>query len=148
MRKEGSDSGGKGSNRPCPVGRERLDFAHYENRVADLNPVEQEMPPGSHPFPVRHVFRSSNLTFNIAGYSRQLVADFLVEGGRIEPAEFHSPSELRELAQKVVIDATGYGARALWKGESIVPVRGQIAWLIPQPDAHYGVFYRCPREAD
>src|SRR5579862_6906031 len=34
------------------------------------------------------------------------------------------------------------GARALWKDESIVPVCGQIAWLIPQPDVTYGVYYR------
>jgi hypothetical protein len=30
----------------------------------------------------------------------------------------------------------------LFRDESIVPVRGQIAWLIPQPDVGYGVFYR------
>jgi glycine/D-amino acid oxidase-like deaminating enzyme len=46
------------------------------------------------------------------------------------------------LPQKVVINATGYGARALWKDESIVPVRGQITWLIPQPEVNYGVFYK------
>ena len=46
------------------------------------------------------------------------------------------------MAQKVVINATGYGARALWKDESIVPVRGQIAWLIPQPEVNYGVLYK------
>jgi len=44
--------------------------------------------------------------------------------------------------QKVVINATGYGARTLWKDESIVPVRGQIAWLIPQFGVNYGVFYK------
>ena len=68
--------------------------------------------------------------------------DFLIEGGKIERVEFHSPSELNKVAQKVVINATGYGARALWKDESIVPVRGQIAWLIPQPEVHYGVSYK------
>jgi len=30
----------------------------------------------------------------------------------------------------------------LWKDESIVPVRGQIAWLIPQPEVNYGVMYK------
>jgi hypothetical protein len=30
----------------------------------------------------------------------------------------------------------------LWKDESIVPVRGQIAWLIPQPEVNYGVQYK------
>jgi D-amino-acid oxidase len=119
-----------------------LDFAHYEDRVTDLTPRSQDLPPGSHPFPTRYAERNSSLTFNIAGYARQLVTDFLVEGGKIERVEFHSPSELNQVAQKVVINATGYGARALWKDESIVPVRGQIAWLIPQPEVNYGVFYK------
>jgi D-amino-acid oxidase len=119
-----------------------LSFAHYQDRVADLTPHFHDLPPGSHPFPTRYARRNSSLTFNIAGYSRQLVTDFLVEGGRIERVEFHSPSELNQLTQKVVINATGYGARALWKDESIIPVRGQIAWLIPQPETNYGVMYK------
>jgi glycine/D-amino acid oxidase-like deaminating enzyme len=119
-----------------------LDFAHYQDRVSDLTPRQQDLPPGSHPFPTRYAERTSSLMFNIADYSRQLVNDFLVEGGKIERLELHSPAELQQLPQKVVINATGYGARALWNDESIVPVRGQIAWLIPQPEVNYGVFYK------
>jgi glycine/D-amino acid oxidase-like deaminating enzyme len=119
-----------------------LGFAHYQDRVRDLTPQPQNLPRHSHPFPTRYVERSSSLTFNIADYSRQLVNDFLVEGGRIERSEFHTPADLAMLPQKVLINATGYGARALWKDESVVPVRGQIAWLIPQPEVNYGVFYK------
>jgi D-amino-acid oxidase len=119
-----------------------LDFARYGDRVSDLTPRSQDLPPGSHPFPTRYARRNSSLTFNIAAYSRQLVNDFFVEGGKIEMVEFHSPSELTQVTQKVLINATGYGARALWKDESIVPVRGQIAWLIPQPEVNYGLIYK------
>ena len=119
-----------------------LRFAHYQDRVDDLTPNPQDLPAGSHPFPTRYARRSSNLTFNIAGYSRQLVTDFLIEGGKIERAEFHSPNELNQLPQKVMINATGYGARELWSDESIIPVRGQIAWLIPQSEVNYGVGYK------
>jgi glycine/D-amino acid oxidase-like deaminating enzyme len=117
-------------------------FARYQSRVADLTPRSRRLAPGTHPFPTRYASRSSSLTFNIAGYSRQLVNDFLVEGGKIERTEFHNPSELSSLPQKVIVNCTGYGARALWKDESIVPVRGQIAWLIPQPEVNYGVMYK------
>lgn len=130
-----------GQVRPAGERREELEFAIFRQRVADLTPRSQELPPGSHPFPTRTASRTSTLTFNIADYSRQLVNDFLIEGGKIEHIEFHSPSELSQLSQKVIINATGYGARALWKDESIVPVRGQIAWLIPQPELNYGVMY-------
>jgi D-amino-acid oxidase len=119
-----------------------LRFVHYQDRVADLTPHSQDLPLGSHPFPTRYARRNSSLTFNIAGYSRQLVTDFLVEGGKIERVEFYSPSDLNQVPQKVVINATGYGARALWKDESIIPVRGQIAWLIPQPEVNYGLSYK------
>ena len=39
-------------------------------------------------------------------------------------------------------EALTASTRALWKDESIIPVRGQIAWLIPQPELHYGLYYR------
>jgi glycine/D-amino acid oxidase-like deaminating enzyme len=41
-----------------------------------------------------------------------------------------------------VINCTGYGARALWKDDTLVPVRGQIGWLIPQSEVNYGLNYK------
>jgi len=124
-----------------PVAETQLSFASYQDRVADLTPRSIDLPPGTHPFPTRYARRNSTLTFNVAGYSRQLVNDFLVEGGKINNVEFHSPAELSGVPEKVIVNATGYGARALWKDESIVPVRGQIAWLIPQQEVNYGLKY-------
>ncbi len=126
------------TDRPEPV----HDFIRLNNRIADLTPRAIVMPPGSTPFPTPYVTRSSSMTFNVADYSRQLLTDFLIYGGRIETREFHSPQELTQLPQKVIVNCPGYGGRALWSDESIVPVRGQIAWLIPQEDAHYGLTYK------
>lgn len=121
---------------------ETHDFAHLRQRIADITPSAQLIPAGMHPFPTKYVWRNSSLTFNVADYSRQLMNDFLIAGGTIETREFHSPQEVAQLPQKVIVNCTGYGARQLWSDESIVPVRGQIAWLIPQEDAHYGLNYR------
>ncbi len=41
-----------------------------------------------------------------------------------------------------VVNATGYGARALMGDESVVPVKGQLARLMPTPEAFYGLSYR------
>ena len=41
-----------------------------------------------------------------------------------------------------MINATGYGARALFGDESITPVRGQLTRVIPQPEINYGLFYK------
>ena len=118
-----------------------LDFANYSDQIRDLTPHAALLPPGATPFPSREVRRSSQLMFNIADYAHTLMTDFLVAGGKLERREFHEPAELAALPQKVVINCPGYGARALWKDESVVPVRGQIAWLIPQPEVNYGVYF-------
>lgn len=131
-----SDTEGRGR------GPQPMDFAHYESRIRDLTPPSEALEAGRHPFPVPHVRRASLPMFNIAAYGHTLTNDFLLNGGRFERSEFHTPADLTALKQKVVINCTGYGARALWKDESIVPVRGQIAWLIPQEEVTYGVYYR------
>ena len=118
------------------------DFARYADRIADLTPRMQQLPAGTHPFPTKYAWRTTSLSFNIADYSRQLMNDFLIAGGSIETREFHSPQEVAALSQRVLINCTGYGARQLWSDESIVPVRGQIAWLIPQEGVHYGIYYK------
>ena len=42
----------------------------------------------------------------------------------------------------MIVNCPGYGGRSLWKDESITPVRGQIAWLVPQPEVNYGLIYK------
>jgi glycine/D-amino acid oxidase-like deaminating enzyme len=133
---------------PEPGGGERrkraepLDFADYHSLIRDLTPRPEVEASGATPFPTPVVERSSTLMFNIADYGHTLMSDFLAAGGKIERAEFNTPADLARLKQKVVINCPGYGARSLWKDESIVPVRGQIGWLIPQPELSYGLYYR------
>ena len=80
--------------------------------------------------------------FNLAAYSRALLTDFRANGGTIERTEFHAPSDFARLKEKTLVNATGYGARTLFGDESLVPVRGQLARTIPEPDVTYGLFYR------
>lgn len=129
------------SDAPLSPGEDPLGFAHYGGRVRDLLPRFEPLEPGQHPFPVRFARKGVQPVFNITEYSRVLMNDFLVGGGVIETREFHEPSELAALPQRSIINCTGYGARSLWKDESLVPVRGQLAWLIPQPEVAYGLYY-------
>jgi len=119
-----------------------MGFASYMDRIADITARPQLLPPGANPFPVKYARRSESLQFNLRDYAHTLLNDFRLAGGEIVMREFHSPNELTQLKEKVVINCTGYGARSLWKDDSIVPVRGQIAWLIPQAEVNYGLNYR------
>ena len=117
------------------------EYPHLESRLADLSPRGLWLPAGTHPFPTQFARRYTNMVFNLSAYSRMLIADFLAAGGVIEAREFERPGDIARLREKTVINATGYGARALFGDESITPVRGQLMRLIPQPEVTYGLVY-------
>jgi D-amino-acid oxidase len=125
-----------------PSPPQSIRFAGYGGRLRGLAPPYRSLSPGEHPFPVGRVRHGSSMQFNIAALSHLLINDFLLEGGRIVTMTFTTPADLARLKEPVVVNCTGYGARALWKDETITPVRGQIAWLAPQPEVRYGLYYR------
>lgn len=137
--RETPGSGGAVGPAPAPG---RVDFANYADRLGDLTPRSRALAPEEHPFPVASARVFPQMTFNVAEYARQLTEAFLLEGGRIVQRVFRHPSELTELSEPVVVNCTGYGARALFEDGSVIPVRGQIAWLTPQPEVTYALYYR------
>jgi glycine/D-amino acid oxidase-like deaminating enzyme len=110
--------------------------------VPDLLTQGADFAPGAHSLGSRYLRRSSLMMFNLASYTRLLLGDFGANGGKIEIAEFHTPDDLAKLREKTLINATGYGARALFGDQSLTPVRGQLARAIPQPEVNYGLFYK------
>jgi len=108
----------------------------------EIGTRHEDMPPGSHSFPVPYVRRYSNMMFNLIAYQRLLMSDFLANRGSIEQREFHTPHEFTRLPQATIVNCPGYGARALFNDQSIVPVRGQLTRLIPQPEVTYGLDYQ------
>ncbi|CAN5879109.1 FAD-dependent oxidoreductase [soil metagenome] len=119
-----------------------IKFASYGRRIRDLTPNRRKLAADATPFRASSVTQSEVMVFNISDYGHTLTNDFFIAGGQFRHADFQAPSQVAALRKKVVINCTGYGARALWKDETLVPVRGQIARLIPQPDVRYGLVYR------
>jgi glycine/D-amino acid oxidase-like deaminating enzyme len=100
-----------------------------------------DLPPGSHSFGVPYVRRSTNMHYNLPSYMRLLMSDFRADGGEFVVRAFSSPGEFNTLPQKTIVSCPGYGARALFKDESVIPVRGQLNRLIPQPEINYTLNY-------
>jgi glycine/D-amino acid oxidase-like deaminating enzyme len=118
-------------------------FANLQRElIPELVTKGEDFAPGAHSLGARYLRRNSLMMFNISSYARMLMADFAANGGKIEIAEFHSPGDFAKLRERTLINATGYGARALFGDESIIAVRGQLARMIPQPEVNYGLFYR------
>lgn len=126
---------------PRPDGRP--EFAELERELTpEIGVRAVPVDPAGLPFSAPYVRRSSRLMFNLPAYSRMLLADFRAAGGKLVIDEFHTPADFARLPQRTLVNCTGYGARALMGDESIVPVRGQLARLIPDPEVNYGLQYR------
>ena len=121
----------------------RQPFANLQaDLVGDLIPRGEDFGPGSHSLGNRTLHRNTLMMFNLATYSRLLVSDFLTNGGKIVIAQFQTVADFSALRETTLINATGYGARALFNDQSLTPVRGQLARMMPQEDVKYGLFYK------
>lgn len=118
------------------------DYPDLEALLSDIRPRSLPLARHQHPFDVPHARRYSQLVFNLPAYTRLLMDDFMRDGGEIVHRDFASPRQFAALAERTLVNATGYGARALLGDESIIPVRGQTARLIPQREVNYGITYR------
>lgn len=128
---------------PAPHGESiEPEYPDFEDTlIADLTPRAVDLSALDHPFPAPFVRRRPALLFNIAGYSRLLMEEFLAAGGRIETFTLSDRNDFAAIEERTVINCTGYGARALLGDDTIIPVRGQTCKLIPQPEVHYGFNY-------
>ena len=122
--------------------QQNSEFGHYSDRIADIVPGPQMLSAEENPFGTEHANRTSEMYFNFSSYAHTLLQEFFQNGGHFVNRDFHSPSEVTGLREKVVIHCTGYAARDLWGDKTIIPVRGQTGWLVPQPGADYSIRYK------
>lgn len=130
-------SGGEGGGGPPAT----HDFLHLHRRVRDLQPPWRQMSPGENPFAPRETATGNGMVFNVASYADRLARLFMLRGGRMVRRAFPDRAAALALAEPVIVNCMGYGAKAIWHDADLVPVRGQIGWLVPQPAARYALYY-------
>ncbi|MEZ5285690.1 MAG: FAD-dependent oxidoreductase [Vicinamibacterales bacterium] len=100
--------------------------------------------PGEHPFPSRYAVRQSNLAIEPSIYLDALGEDVLRAGGRIVIRRFDSPRDLAALPEPVIANCTGLGSSALFGDKELVPIKGQLTFIVPQPEVDYRASGRLP----
>jgi glycine/D-amino acid oxidase-like deaminating enzyme len=105
--------------------------------MAGLQPGEVLLQPGEHPFPTKYARWSPTIRIEPSIYLDALVRDFQLWGGRIVVRKFDSPRDLASLREPIVINCTGLGARDLFGDQELLPLKGQLAVLVPQAEVTY-----------
>ena len=120
--------------------------------LADIRPPAVQLAPGEHPFEGLHAARVLTMHIEPSIYLRTVLTDYRLAGGRIEVREFKDAQAIAALPQPVVVNCTGLGAAALFNDTDMVPIKGQLTVLAPQPEVDYitigptGNMYMMPRQ--
>jgi len=93
--------------------------------------------PGEHPFPTKYAIRSPSIRIEPNIYLDALVREFLLWGGHIVIRKFDTPRDLMSLREPIIINCTGLGARDLFGDRELLPLKGQLSVLVPQPEVNY-----------
>lgn len=101
--------------------------------------------PGQHPFRTRYARRSPHLHFDPDIYLDALMRDVLTFGGSISARGFDSPRDFTSLDEPLVMNCTGLGAKQLFDDQEMIPVKGQLTVLLPQPEVDYTAGAMTPR---
>ena len=93
--------------------------------------------PGEHPFDTKYAVRSPQIRIEPNIYLDALMRDVVLFGGRIVVKKFETPRDLMALAEPIVINCSGLGARELFGDQELIPLKGQLTVLVPQEEVTY-----------
>lgn len=119
------------------------------DRIPDLYPESRWLEPRAHPFPAPHVRRFDTMLIETNTFLHTLLDDFHLRGGELVVREFHDRRDVTGLDERTVVNCTGLGSRALFGDEELLPIKGQLVILLPEPEVDYiliaGGTYMFPR---
>jgi len=127
----GGRGGGGGGRGNYATDAELLPDSLRPNRTREI------LGPGEHPFPTKYATRTLALSIEPSIYLDALVRDFLFFGGRIVIRKFDTPRDLALLSEPIVVNCTGLGSFTLFDDKELMPVKGQLTALVPQPEVDY-----------
>jgi D-amino-acid oxidase len=121
-----------------------------QSPIVDLLPELRDLSKDEHPFPFPYVRQFDTMFIQPAVYLESMLREFRIAGGTVLVREMHDLREVLALPHDVIVNCTGLGAKALFNDPELTPVKGQLTFLLPQPEVEYatilpGGLYMFPR---
>ena len=112
------------------------------DRYGDMYPQLQIISPEQHPFPTDYARHYDTMLIEPPIYLPAIMNDFRSAGGHIVIREFANKADVLSLDEPVIINCTGLGSGALFEDDELMPIKGQLIVLLPQPEVDYIMIYR------
>ena len=105
--------------------------------LQDLYPETRYLQGSENPFEVKYARRRDIMLIEPSIYLDKLMRDFLTAGGRVRIRSFAAAADLAALNENLLFNCTGLGAKALFNDDELTPIKGQLTFLLPQPEVNY-----------
>lgn len=124
---------------------------NFNDRYADMYPELRDLSANQHPFAADYVRHYDTMLIEPAIYLPAMMQDFYAAGGEIVIREFKGQKDALSLLEPVLINCTGLGSRNIFPDNELMPIKGQLSFLLPQEEIDYmtvgnGGLYMFPRE--
>ena len=93
--------------------------------------------PGEHSFDTKYAVERTEMRIEPSIYLDALMNDFLLWGGKVVIRKFDTPRDIAALSENVIVNCTGLGAKAIFNDPELMPLKGMLVVLIPQPEITY-----------
>lgn len=122
----------------------------FQNRYQAFYPQLRYLRQGDHPFPVDYARHYNTMLIEPAVFLPAVMSDFFGAGGKIGIREFAAAEEILALEEEVIFNCTGLGSHALFGDDMLMPVKGQLTFLLPQEEVDFNIIgngglYMFPR---
>ncbi|TPG40324.1 FAD-binding oxidoreductase [Sphingomonas koreensis] len=107
--------------------------------LKSMLPEARDLGAGAHGFDYASVGQFDGMLIEPPRFLRAMLRDVRVAGGKIVVRDFRDPSEIAALPEGLIFNCTGLGAAQLFGDTELVPMRGQLAVLLPQPEIDYAI---------
>jgi glycine/D-amino acid oxidase-like deaminating enzyme len=114
-----------------------------QSPLRHLIPELRDLAAAEHRFPALPFVRQfDTMLIEPPVYLAAMLADVRAAGGEVRVMELADRDAVRRLSERVVVNCSGLGAKALFGDEELVPIKGQLTFLLPQPEVDYVVLNR------
>lgn len=130
---------------------DETDIEGMQSPVRKFLPELRELSESEHPFSgYQHVRLYDSMMIEPPIYLNAMLSDFRIAGGEVRVVKFEQVTQFQQLAESVIFNCTGLGARTLFDDRELTPIKGQLTVLLPQPEVNYLVLmeddlYMFPR---